>query len=134
MKNKRVTLTNIGNVFKHTAPVLLISMISIGLLIIAASVLLYTAENKAQPEIFGSVLSVLQWAVTTFGHSNTAPVTDFGKFLAAVLAVLRICFMGIPIGVFFAGITVKSRKENIEEKTICPRCAKANCNADKCKQ
>lgn len=120
------SITKISDVCKRIALPVITSMFIIIVLMIIASILMYTAENEAQPEIFNNALSGLWWEVINFaGHNNVTPVTAFGQILSAIYALLRICFLSIPLGIVFAGFIVKSRDEKItakEKKHFCPYC------------
>jgi|GEM_PF-5859448 len=104
------SLTNNKELFKHLFFLSLTLMFIIFILMIVASMLIYTAENEAQPEIFGNALSGL-W-LSFIGYNGISPVTAFGKAMAVFLAVLRACFLSVPIGVILAGFIVKTHKNN----------------------
>ena len=73
---------------------------------IAAS-LMYFAESKAQPDVFSSIPAAMWWSVvtlTTVGYGDAVPVTDAGRALAAVIAVLGIGLFALPAGILSAGL------------------------------
>lgn len=126
-----VALKLIGGVFKRKAHQLVSSMIVIFVLMIIASVLMYTVEHEAQPEVFENAFSGLWWAVATFttvGYGDIFPITVGGKVFAAVIALLGIGLVAVPTGIISAGfieLTDKEEKpqeEKTQEKQYCPYC------------
>ena len=119
---------NIGGVFKRIGSHLLAVMLMIFLLMIVISILMYVAENEAQPEVFANALSGFRWSVAAFiGHGGVFPVTVFGKVLTMIFAGLRICFISTIIGVTVAGFAAKARDDRVTEKEsaqFCPHCGK----------
>lgn len=119
-------LSTLGNVIKRKATQLISSMLVVFVLMIMASVLMYSIESDAQPEVFDNAFSALWWAIatlTTVGYGDIYPVTTFGKILGAVIALLGIGLVAVPTGIISAGFI-----ENIDadkgEKSYCPYCGK----------
>ena len=84
-----------------TAGILAVSML------ISAS-LLYWAEADAQPEKFGSIPRTLWWSIvtlTTVGYGDAYPVTALGKFFAGWFAILGVCLIALPTGIFAASVS-----------------------------
>ncbi|MFN7951358.1 MAG: ion transporter [bacterium] len=93
------------------------------LLILAAS-LMYHAESEAQPEVFTSIPASMWWAVmtlTTVGYGDTYPVTDLGKLVASVIAVLGIGFFALPAGILGAGLIEEGIAAR-RKQASCPHC------------
>ena len=91
---------------------------------IFSSTLMYHAERLAQPEKFGTILGSMWWGVitlTTIGYGDTYPITDAGKALGTVIALLGIAFYAIPIGIIASAFTEEMRKKR-PKKHKCPRC------------
>lgn len=88
-------------------------------LFIAAGIL-HVAERTAQPEAFGSFLTSLWWAIctlTTVGYGDIYPITPFGRFCAAIIAVIGIGAFALPSGILAAhfNYVLHSRKEENEK-------------------
>lgn len=98
-------LENIKNGFKSKKEELIItlSIFCIGILI--SSILLYFAENQAQPELFSSIPKCFYFAIITFtsvGYGDISPVTATGKIISSLTAILGIGLHGLFIGVIGA--------------------------------
>ncbi|KGJ98458.1 ion transporter [Thalassotalea sp. ND16A] len=92
-------------------------MVMIFLIIIAAS-LMYTVENEAQPEFFGSIIQSLWWAVvtmTTVGYGDVTPVTLLGKMVATFIMLVGVGLVALPAGMLAArfGDELRERKRNL---------------------
>ena len=98
-----------------TALVLMVLMLS--------STLMYYAENDAQPDEFSSVPAAMWWSVatlTTVGYGDVYPVTELGRLMAAVVAVLGIGFVALPTGILGAAFVEEIQKESRK----CPHCGR----------
>lgn len=119
-------LSAISAVFKRKKVQLLSSTFVVLLLMIIASVLMYSAEHEAQPEAFSNAFSALWWAVatlTTVGYGDVYPITVLGKVLSAIIAILGIGLVAVPTGIISAGF-IESIDEKSEDKHYCPYCGK----------
>lgn len=123
-------LSVVVSVLKNKANQLISSMLIVALLMIMSSVIMYNVENPAQPEVFTNAFSGLWWAIATFttvGYGDIYPITTFGKFLSAIIALLGIGLVAVPTGIISAGFmeyTEKKKEEAQEEKHFCPYCGK----------
>ncbi|MDR1794238.1 MAG: ion transporter [Erysipelotrichaceae bacterium] len=119
-------MTTIGEVFRKRKSQLASSIFMILLLMIIASVMMYSVENQAQPEVFDNALSAMWYAIvtlTTVGYGDLYPVTVLGKVLSAVIALLGIALVAIPTGIISAGFmeqTEAGRRK--DKKAYCPYC------------
>ena len=78
------------------------------LLMLVSSLLMYSVEHDAQPQVFCNAFSGLWWAVatlTTVGYGDIYPVTVLGRILGAVIAFSGIAALAIPTGIITAGLT-----------------------------
>lgn len=121
-------LSSIGKVFKHKSREICASCFVIVLLLVIASLLIYHAENEAQPDKFQNAFSGLWWAVatlTTVGYGDIYPVTALGKILGAVIAILGIGMVAIPTGILSAGFMEHlDKNDENDTKSYCPHCGK----------
>ena len=122
------SLSTVGNVVKRKASQLIASMFVVIILMVMASILMYSIEFDAQPEVFQNAFSGFWWAIatmTTVGYGDIYPITIAGKALGAVIALLGIGLVAVPTGIISAGfmenITHESQQE---EKHFCPYCGK----------
>lgn len=121
-------LSNIFDVFKQKAVSLLFSIFIIFVLMLIASVLMYTFERNAQPDAFDNAISGLWWAVTTIttiGYGDIYPITILGRALAGIYAILSIGLVAVPTGILSSGFIEKGREAklaNKKDKRFCPYC------------
>lgn len=110
----------IGDVLSDKRRELLGSMFFVAILMVMSSLLMYSAEHGAQPEVFKNAFSGLWWAVatlTTVGYGDVYPVTVMGRVLGIFIALSGIAAVAIPTGIITAGLTerlgrdAKLRKE-----------------------
>jgi len=114
----------LARVFTTRKEELVITASVMVILIVLASSSIYLAEHEAQPDKFPDIPSAMWWSVvtlTTVGYGDVYPVTSFGKFLAATIAILGIGMFALPAGILGASFV-----EEIERlktgKHICPHC------------
>lgn len=101
-------IRSIGEVLSSKRRELIGSLFFVGLLMLVSSLLMYSVEHEAQPEVFRNAFSGLWWAVatlTTVGYGDIYPVTVFGRILGAVIAFSGIAALAIPTGIITAGLT-----------------------------
>lgn len=109
-------ITSVFVVFKNKKDELLSSVFVVVLLMIIASVLMFSIENEAQPQVFRNAFDALWWALatlTTVGYGDIYPVTFFGRILSSIIAILGIGLVAVPTGIISAGFmeTVEKNKE-----------------------
>lgn len=76
--------------------------------VLISSALMYFAEADAQPDKFGSIPRALWWSIvtlTTVGYGDVYPVTTLGRVLGAMLAIMGVCLIALPTGLFAASFT-----------------------------
>lgn len=99
---------SIGEVLASKKRELVGSLFFVVLLMLVSSLLMYSVEHDAQPEVFKNAFSGLWWAVatlTTVGYGDIYPVTVLGRVLGAVIAFSGIAALAIPTGIITAGLT-----------------------------
>ena len=85
---------------------LLSSVFIILILMLAASLCMYSIESAAQPEVFSNAFSGLWWAVSTLltvGYGDIYPITPVGKAVGIVITFLGVGMVAIPTGIISAG-------------------------------
>ncbi|MBO6632981.1 MAG: potassium channel family protein [Parvibaculum sp.] len=91
-------------------------------LLYACALVVYQFEHEAQPDVFGSVFDALWWAaitLTTVGYGDVYPVTALGRLFAAITALMGICLIAMPAGIFasaFSDALEERRKEEEESE------------------
>jgi voltage-gated potassium channel len=122
-------LSTVGGVIRRRGAQLVSSMLVVFVLMVVASVLMYSVENAAQPDVFQNAFSGLWWAIatlTTVGYGDIYPITAAGKVLSAVIALLGIGLVAVPTGIISAGFMegTSDGKNGGDEKHYCPYCGK----------
>ena len=110
---------------------LIITLMVVLVLIFFCAFIIYSAEHKAQPDVYSSVPKSIYWAfvtLTTVGYGDMTPITPFGRFFTAIASFLGIGLIAIPAGIISSGmieVVKEMKKEREEEKQKCPHCGKA---------
>ena len=105
-------------------------MFVVALLMLVSSIIMYSVENPAQPDVFTNAFSGLWWAISTFttvGYGDIIPITTFGRILSGVIALLGIGLVAVPTGIISAGFMEQMGSENASDadsKHYCPYCGK----------
>lgn len=102
------------------------SVCMIFVMMIAASLCMYSLEHEAQPDVFSNAFSGLWWSVSTIltvGYGDIYPVTTAGQIMAILLAFLGVGLVAIPTGIISAGFVeqytkIKNLAEYQEETNV----------------
>ena len=108
----------IGDVIVDKKRELLGSLFFVAILMLISSLLMYSAEHEAQPEVFRNAFSGLWWAVatlTTVGYGDIYPVTAFGRLVGAFIAFSGLAAVAIPTGIITSGLSERISKANASE-------------------
>lgn len=108
----------IGDVIAAKKRELLGSLFFVAILMLISSLLMYSAEHEAQPEVFRNAFSGLWWAVatlTTVGYGDIYPVTAFGRLVGAFIAFSGIAAVAIPTGIITSGLSERISRVDASE-------------------
>lgn len=112
-------LDNIIQAFKDKKEELIITFSIFLTAILITSILMYIAENPSQPEVFSSIPKCFYFSIITFtsvGYGDISPVTNFGKIVASISAMLGVGIHGLFIGIFSVALmNAFTKKRNNEE-------------------
>lgn len=91
------------------------------MMIVMAASGVYIAENKAQPDDFGSIPQAMWWAVvtlTTVGYGDVTPVTVLGKILGAIITILGVGLAALPAGILATGLAneLNARQQHLQQE------------------
>ncbi|MBQ2316723.1 MAG: ion transporter [Lachnospiraceae bacterium] len=107
------TMVIIENVIRKVRNQLLAVLILIMVYIFVSAMLIFQLE----PDIFDSFFDALYWAtisITTIGYGDISPVTDAGRFIAMISALVGMAVIALPTGIITAAymneITKKKSK------------------------
>lgn len=116
------SMQTIYRVLKKCREELIMStVVSIGLLIVAATVMFHI-ENAAQPDKFSSIPMSMWWAIctlATIGYGDVFPITDLGKFVSGCISLIGIAIFALPAAILGSGFI-----EVAKEEQKCPHCNK----------
>lgn len=108
----------------------LVVTFSIGfVLLIFSSSAMYILENAAQPEKFSSIPATMWWAIatlTTIGYGDMYPMTEFGKFMGSIIAIIGVGLFALPAAIIASGLNELGLINNQTEQL------KASQSKDKC--
>ena len=82
------------------------SVILIFVLMLASSVVIYSLEHDAQPDVFSNAFSGMWWSVSTLltvGYGDIYPVTIPGRVFTIITTFLGVGMVAIPTGIISAG-------------------------------
>ena len=85
---------------------LLSSLFIILVLMMSASLCMYSLEHASQPEVFKNAFSGIWWAVSTMltvGYGDIYPITPLGKAFSIMITFLGVGLVAIPTGIISAG-------------------------------
>lgn len=94
------------------------SVFIILILMIAASLCMYSLEHEAQPEVFSNAFSGIWWATSTLltvGYGDIYPITVMGKIFGIFISFLGVGMVAIPTGIISAGFV--DQYSNVKKRT-----------------
>ena len=100
------SLSVITAVLKNRRQQLMSSVFIILMLMIAASLCMYSIEHEVQPEVFNNAFSGIWWAASsllTVGYGDIYPITTLGKVFGIFITFLGVGVVAIPTGIISAG-------------------------------
>ncbi|WP_456386670.1 ion transporter [Desulfolithobacter sp.] len=111
----------LADVLRDEAESLLVSVMLMFIILIFASVGIYTFEHQVQPEAFGSIPHAMWWAIvtlTTVGYGDVTPVTVQGKIFATLITVVGVGLVSLPAGIIASGFTeqLRLRRERFQSE------------------
>ncbi|KIA87969.1 ion transporter [Kaistella jeonii] len=120
------SLQTITSVLKESKSELSITIFVAFILMILSSTLMFYVENDAQPEKFENIGQSLWWSVatlTTVGYGDIYPITNLGKILSSVIALIGIGFVALPTGIISSAFISRMQSEKEKGKGCkCPKC------------
>ncbi len=112
------SLNVIAEVLQRKKQQLMSSVFIILVLMLAASLCMYSIENPYQPDVFANAFSGIWWAASTLltvGYGDIYPVTTLGKAVGICITFLGVGMVAIPTGIISAGFVEQySRLSNID--------------------
>ena len=120
------SLKIITEVLKEKRGQIYSSIFIIVVLMIASSLMMYSIENRVQPDVFENAFSGIWWSVSTLltvGYGDIYPITVAGKLMAIVISFLGVGLVAIPTGIISAGFVehhtkLKTQTSYMDETNI----------------
>jgi voltage-gated potassium channel len=106
-------LSLLGRIVRLEARPLASVFIIFLIVLLLASVALYSLERAGQPEQFGSLPLSLWWAVTTLtttGYGDAVPQTFFGRLIAGIVMICGLGVFGLWTGILATGFATEHRR------------------------
>lgn len=103
----------IGDVIKQKRSQILSALMIVVMMVLASSLVMYSLEHEAQPDVFQNAFSGVWWAVSTLltvGYGDIYPITTAGKMVGILLAFLGVGIVAIPTGIISAGFVEQYTK------------------------
>ena len=96
------------------------SIIAMVVMIMICSVLMYSFENKEQPEVFTNGFSGVVYSLETMldADSEISAVTPIGQALSTLMLLLGGCMIGVPIAIIATGFEdmIAEQAGDVEEE------------------
>ena len=96
----------ISTVFKRKKKQIASSVFIILILMLVASLCMYSAEHEAQPEVFQNAFSGIWFSLSTIftvGYGDIYPITILGRIMTVVITFLGVGAVAVPTGIISAG-------------------------------
>lgn len=110
----------ITSVLKEKKNQLISSLFIICVLMMAASLCMYSAEHEVQPEVFRNAFSGIWWSTSTIltvGYGDIYPVTFLGQVMAICISFLGVGVVAIPTGIISAGFVERYTQMQNQNQT-----------------
>lgn len=122
------TLQTFGIVFRHKRMDLALMLLFLSILVVLSSSLMYFVEHADQPDKFSSIPAAMWWSVmtlTTVGYGDIYPITNLGKVIGALIALIGIGFFALPAGLLAASFAEElARQRTRARPKTCPHCGR----------
>ena len=109
------TMVSIANVIRKVRKQLFAVLILTLVYIIASALIVFQIE----PALFDTFFDALYWAtisITTVGYGDISPVTDFGRLMTMLSAIVGVAIIALPSGIITAAYMeeIKRKKGKLE--------------------
>ena len=94
---------------------LLAAMVTMGVLLVIVSSIMYVLERDGQPDAFKSIPHTMWWGIVTMatvGYGDMAPQTGLGKMFGGFTMLLGIAMFAVPAGILATGFAEELRKRD----------------------
>ena len=111
-------IASFGRAIQKKKKQILMSIVAILAIIMICSILMYSFENKEQPEIFTNGFSGIWYSIQMLADADTeiAPVTPMGQILSTLMLLLGGCMFGVPLAIIGTGFEDMIEEQAGDEK------------------
>jgi voltage-gated potassium channel len=117
------SLTTFDDVIRARKEQLAVTLVTISMMLLVASSIMYLLEHEAQPDKFPHIPAAMWYGVvtlTTIGYGDVFPITLVGGFIG----FLGIGLFALPAGILASGFAEEINKKQRDEGCLCPHCGK----------
>ncbi|TLG74323.1 potassium channel family protein [Culicoidibacter larvae] len=107
------------SIIKKERGLLLWSLFSVFLIILASAFIIFSVEHPLQPQVFRNPIDAIWWAfqtVSTVGYGDIVPISLPGRVLAMALSVVGIATFSIPTTLISTRYIQQNRNNNIKKE------------------
>lgn len=111
-------IASFGRAIQRKKKQILMSIIALVAIILICSILMYSFENKEQPEVFTNGFSGIWYSIQmlTDSDSTIQPVTPIGQALSTLMLLLGGCMFGVPLAIIGTGFEDMIAEQAGDEK------------------
>ncbi|MGR9071465.1 MAG: cyclic nucleotide-gated ion channel [Gammaproteobacteria bacterium] len=87
----------------------------IAVLLIVVSSIIFSIENRAQPDVFASIPDAMWWAMatlTTVGYGDVVPLTIPGKAFGVIVMFIGVGMYAIPTGILVSSFYQEMQRKD----------------------
>ena len=109
----------ISSIVKEKKEEFIFIAVTLFILVLTVTPLVYYFEKDAQPEVFTSMGTTMWWAIITFttvGYGDMYPITIMGRILTTIVSFLGIAFYAIPGSIFTSALLEKINEKKEQKK------------------
>ncbi len=99
------SIANFGKAIQKKKKQIIMSVIAITVMILICSILMYSFENKEQPDVFLNGFSGVAYVIQTMLETDPeiSPQTPIGQALSTLMLLLGGCMFGVPVTIIATG-------------------------------
>jgi voltage-gated potassium channel len=122
------SLNTFDDVIRSKKEQLGVTLVTIAMMLLVASSLMYLLENEAQPDKFPHIPAAMWYGVvtlTTIGYGDVFPITPLGKLTGGFIGFLGVGLFALPAGILASGFAEEiARQKRRGGDCHCPHCGR----------
>jgi len=108
-------LETVGSVLRRESRPLQSAVFIMALLMLSSSTALFLVERGVNPRSFGSIPQSMWWSVvtlTTLGYGDVVPISNLGKLLGGMTALLGVGMFALPASIMATGFAEEVKRRD----------------------